>query len=328
MSISVELSEVRESDGKIPVERRKIEIALVPGQAVNDTRKSRADQSISFGWIYQFKKYLDAVDKTKLNDISVAELQCRIGKFEPIYDDFNIVQSELESKLDFSDTEEQERTQFEDDYFLYIGKARLHIDKTPSNSHKSDNISNSSQTSQSNVHENNSIESHTHAVQSESQVMTSHCCDNQVILSTAMVLVKDNQGKFYKARALLDNGSMSNFITEELCKKLGLTTIEKYERMQRALQHFWKRWQREYIAELQSRLKWKTSFSMLLKIDSLVLLKDDDQPPLMWKLGRVTGLHPGTDNIIRVATVKLSNGSEVRRVVSKLCVLPLESDSL
>ncbi|KAJ8928932.1 hypothetical protein NQ314_018431 [Rhamnusium bicolor] len=131
---------------------------------------------------------VDAVDETKLNDISVAELQCRIGKFEPIYDDFNIVQCELESKLvDFSDTEEQERTQFEDDYFLYIGKARC---------------------------------------MSESQVMTSHCCDNQVILSTAMVLVKDNQGKFYKARALLDNGSMSNFITEELCKKLGLTTIE------------------------------------------------------------------------------------------------------
>ncbi|KAJ8950794.1 hypothetical protein NQ314_007780 [Rhamnusium bicolor] len=70
----------------------------------------------------------DAVDETKLND--VAELQCRIGKFEPIYDDFNIVQSELESKLmDISDTEEQERTQFEDDYFLYIGKARCMLNK-------------------------------------------------------------------------------------------------------------------------------------------------------------------------------------------------------
>ncbi|KAG5875543.1 hypothetical protein JTB14_017750 [Gonioctena quinquepunctata] len=44
----------------------------------------------------------------------------------------------------------------------------------------------------------------------------------QVILSTAIVLVKDKNDQFHEARVFLDSGSQSNFITRELCNKLSL----------------------------------------------------------------------------------------------------------
>lgn len=48
----------------------------------------------------------------------------------------------------------------------------------------------------------------------------------QVLLSTAVVKIKDTQGNFHSATALLDNGSQRSFITQSLCDKLGTTTIQ------------------------------------------------------------------------------------------------------
>ena len=44
--------------------------------------------------------------------------------------------------------------------------------------------------------------------------------DDSVILTTAVVQVKDISGKFEKARALLDSGSQTNLITEDLAQRL------------------------------------------------------------------------------------------------------------
>ncbi|KAJ8964319.1 hypothetical protein NQ317_004829, partial [Molorchus minor] len=44
----------------------------------------------------------------------------------------------------------------------------------------------------------------------------------EVILSTALVQVVNWQGYPVTCRALLDNGSQSNLITEEMCERLGL----------------------------------------------------------------------------------------------------------
>lgn len=44
---------------------------------------------------------------------------------------------------------------------------------------------------------------------------------SQVLLSTAMVLLMGDNGKIIKARALLDGGSQSNFLSERLCDSLG-----------------------------------------------------------------------------------------------------------
>lgn len=55
--------------------------------------------------------------------------------------------------------------------------------------------------------------------------MFSHRYINEKILSTVLVFVKNNKGQLIKARALLDNGSMANFMTKGLCDKLNLKEI-------------------------------------------------------------------------------------------------------
>jgi len=44
-------------------------------------------------------------------------------------------------------------------------------------------------------------------------------------------------------------------------------------------------------------------------------------PPAKWKLARITAIHPGNDGRIRMATVRMTNQTEMRRSVIKLCRL-------
>lgn len=93
----------------------------------------------------------------------------------------------------------------------------------------------------------------------------------------------------------------------------------RYRQLENIRQHFWKRWQREYICELQHRTKWKSNTDKL-NVGDLVLLHEDNVPPLCWRLGRVTRLFQGADGISRVADVMTARGS-ARRALVRLCPL-------
>lgn len=66
---------------------------------------------------------------------------------------------------------------------------------------------------------------------------------------------------------------------------------------------FWHRWSSDYICELQKRTKWKENASTLIQPGVMVILKDDNLPPMMWKLGRVNEIYPGADEVVRVAAM-------------------------
>lgn len=74
-----------------------------------------------------FKNYLNKLDKNKLNNTDIQNLECRISKIEPIYTDFNQIQGEIESILDDDqDALTQailEREQFDDYYFETLSLA-------------------------------------------------------------------------------------------------------------------------------------------------------------------------------------------------------------
>lgn len=53
------------------------------------------------------------------------------------------------------------------------------------------------------------------------------------------------------------------------------------------------------------------------------ILKEDNLPPLQWKMGRIVQLFPCSDGVVRVVNVKTVHG-EVKRAVSKVCPLPIE----
>ncbi|XP_026331032.1 uncharacterized protein LOC113238419 [Hyposmocoma kahamanoa] len=103
------------------------------------------------------------------------------------------------------------------------------------------------------------------------------------------------------------------------------TSLNRYARLEQIRQHFWRRWQREYISELQQRTKWKTS-KVTLNVGDLVLIQEENNPPLNWRMGRVTQLFPGPDGVSRVAEVYTTKGY-MRRPLVRLCRLP-SSDQL
>ena len=103
------------------------------------------------------------------------------------------------------------------------------------------------------------------------------------------------------------------------------TKLSRYQHLQKLVQHFWNRWSKEYITELQTRTKWTKSYLDHLKLNSLVLIRDNNQPPMNWKLGRVVQLHPGTDGIVRVVSIRTTD-TTIKRAVNQVYVLPISSN--
>lgn len=104
-----------------------------------------------------------------------------------------------------------------------------------------------------------------------------------------------------------------------------LNRLDRWHLVQRVTQDFWKRWAAEYITNLQGRTKWKKRQDNI-QIGDLVMLRDENLPPLRWKLGRVLELHFGDDDLVRVVTVRTASGN-FKRAITKLCKLPVSSNN-
>jgi len=88
-------------------------------------------------------------------------------------------------------------------------------------------------------------------------------------------------------------------------------------------QDFWRRWHIEYLNKLQKRQEWINS-SPDLKRDAVVILIDRNQPCMRWRLGRIVETHPGDDGVIRVVTVRTTQGT-FQRNTKLICPLPIIS---
>ncbi|XP_060846095.1 uncharacterized protein LOC132925744 [Rhopalosiphum padi] len=101
--------------------------------------------------------------------------------------------------------------------------------------------------------------------------------------------------------------------------------LTRWRRLSHYSQIIWKKWSREYLNQLQERKKWSGEKGPKLDIDTVVLVRDENISPLNWKLGRVTKVQRGPDDIIRSAEVKLVNGC-ITRAVRNLCPLPFDGN--
>lgn len=62
-----------------------------------------------------------------------------------------------------------------------------------------------------------------------------------------------------------------------------------------------------------------------MKLNNIVIIKEDNLLPKKWSLGRITQVHPGRDDVISVVTVRTAAGTEIMRPAAKLCA---ESDTI
>lgn len=98
---------------------------------------------------------------------------------------------------------------------------------------------------------------------------------------------------------------------------------ERYKLITQISQSFWKSWSKDYLTQLQVRNKWKVP-STDLRVNDLVLIKDDNSPPLKWKMARVIKTFTGTDDRVRSVNLKTVSG-ELKRPIHKLVRLPVDA---
>ncbi|KAL0811450.1 hypothetical protein ABMA28_009850 [Loxostege sticticalis] len=101
----------------------------------------------------------------------------------------------------------------------------------------------------------------------------------------------------------------------------GIPLPIRWQLVQTMARGFWKKWSHEYLQSLQQRSKWITAKEDI-KINDVVVVKDDNLPPTRWALGRVLDVHPGMDEHVRVVTLK-TKGGIMKRPITKLCLLPV-----
>ena len=97
--------------------------------------------------------------------------------------------------------------------------------------------------------------------------------------------------------------------------------LQRWDRVIQMQQHFWNRWNRDYLHQLQVRTK---NYKHIVPVDvgQLVLLHVDNSPPLFWPMGRITRIYPGKDGVTRVASIRTAK-STYERPVDKLALLPI-----
>lgn len=100
--------------------------------------------------------------------------------------------------------------------------------------------------------------------------------------------------------------------------------LSRWQHIQQLREHFWKRWSREYLTEMQVRGKW-ASKKANVQIGTIVLIKEDNIPPQFWRIGRIVKLHPGLDKLVRVVDVKTKSGTYTRPV-HRLAPLPIQDN--
>ncbi|XP_046396398.1 uncharacterized protein LOC124163497 isoform X1 [Ischnura elegans] len=113
--------------------------------------------------------------------------------------------------------------------------------------------------------------------------------------------------------------SSSYLIPEPALIEENIPTLKRWQMVQQMLQHYWRRWSREYLQSLQQRQKWATS-TPNIKAGDLVIACNDNTPPARWQLARVIKVHPGDDGYVRVVTIQTAN-SVLKRPVNNLIIL-------
>ena len=72
-----------------------------------------------------------------------------------------------------------------------------------------------------------------------------------------------------------------------------------------------------------SRSKWQSSTNQdNIAIGTLVVVKEDNLPPMKWSLARILEIHPGRDGIVREVTLRGTSGI-ARRALKNLYPLPV-----
>ncbi|XP_022170758.1 uncharacterized protein LOC111034046 [Myzus persicae] len=104
-----------------------------------------------------------------------------------------------------------------------------------------------------------------------------------------------------------------------------MNRLNRWQQISRLTQQIWSHWSKQYLNQLQEIKKWKQNKGRSIKVGTVVIIREDNLPPLQWRMARVKEVHQGSDGEIRVATVA-GQGWECKRSIRKLCPLPFDDN--
>ena len=91
-----------------------------------------------------------------------------------------------------------------------------------------------------------------------------------------------------------------------------LTLTNRWRLCTAIVQEFWDHWSKSYLSSLQKRNKWVKPTPNLSPGD-LVMMLDESNPSSdphqrisTWKMGRIVAIHPGSDGLVRAASVEVA----------------------
>ena len=115
------------------------------------------------------------------------------------------------------------------------------------------------------------------------------------------------------------HGQIGGEYAPELEENSSLKT--RWKRVQQILDHYWKRWIREWLPSIGKRSKW-TSQQENCQVGDIVLVIWPDVQRGKWPLGKIVETFPGIDGNIRTVKV-LVNGKIYNRAINTLYPLKL-----
>lgn len=88
---------------------------------------------------------------------------------------------------------------------------------------------------------------------------------------------------------------------------------------------FWRMFQHDYLHQLQRRGRMARSHPNLC-IGDVVAMKDENLPPTHWKLGRITAVYPGQDDLVRTVEVTYNSAQQNQHglFTSHTCQRPVQ----
>lgn len=113
-------------------------------------------------------------------------------------------------------------------------------------------------------------------------------------------------------------------LAEPSYKDVPENRLSMWQRAQEFVRRIWEKWSTQYLSTLNSRSKW-TRERNNLAVGTMVLLREENLPPLKWLMGRVTEVRFGSDGNVRVAVICTKDGI-YERGISKICILPIQDN--
>ncbi|XP_057302253.1 uncharacterized protein LOC130636526 [Hydractinia symbiolongicarpus] len=105
---------------------------------------------------------------------------------------------------------------------------------------------------------------------------------------------------------------------------------QRYDHLQRIINHYWNRWKCEYLTELREYHRvGKSRGETSIRINDVVLIEEAKQPRQNWKMGVVEEFVPSRDGKKRGAVVRYvlnGNTHTIRRPINKLYPVELAKD--